>query len=395
MNAPAVERARHATHVAFFIFGFVVSMIGVHVPSIRTQYRLDDGTLALALLGMALGALICLAIAGRLIAAFGVRRVAAVSALAMCLTLALVLQTSRFALLLATMVVLGAAIGLFDVAVNTEGSFIESALGRKVMSVMHGMWSLGGMCGALLGAWMIERGWEPLTQMRLVSSIGLAVALAATLGMLAEHVHADGADDPSKSGAGWRQMPARTRRTLLALGLLAVLGLLAEGALYDWSVLFLQRERGAEPSLAALGFASFSGAMAAGRFGGDALRARISAARLLAASAALSSLAMAVVLAWPSVPVALVGFTVVGLGLANVIPILFVTAARVDGASPAAGIALVSSFGWIGEVIGPPLVGGVAQISSLSWALMLVVLASAALALSARVVAHTDQTSQG
>ena len=394
MNAPAVARARHATHVAFFIFGFVVSMIGVHVPSIRTQYRLDDGTLALALLGMALGALLCLAVAGRLIAAFGVRRVAAIAALAMCLALALVLQTLQFALLLATMVVLGAAIGLFDVAVNTEGSFIEAAQQRKVMSVMHGMWSLGGMCGALLGAWMIERGWVPLTQMRLVSAIGLAVALASTLGMLSAHAHAAGTDDASKAGVGWRQMPSRARRALLALGLLAVLGLLAEGALYDWSVLFLQRERGAEPALAALGFASFSGAMAAGRFGGDGLRARMPAARLLAASAALSSLAMALVLAWPSVPVALVGLAVVGLGLANVIPILFVTASRVDGASPAAGIALVSSFGWVGVVIGPPLVGGVAQISSLSWALTLVVLASAALAASARAVAHSSPTPQ-
>ena len=393
MNAHAVQRARHATHVAFFVFGFVMAMVGVHVPSIRAHYRLDDGALAIALLGLAVGAVLCLASAGRLIGAVGARRVAALAAAVMCGALALLLQTERYPLLLLTMVVLGAAVGLYDVAINTEGSFIEVALGRKVMSVMHGMWSLGGMAGALLGAWMLERGLAPLAQMRLVSAVGLAVALAASAGLLATHTHAhdSAARQRDSSASGWRRMPPRTRRTLATLGALAVLGLLAEGAIYDWSVLFLQRERGAEASLAALGFAGFSGAMAVGRFGGDRLRARVSAARLLGGSAALSAVAMAAVLAAPSVAVALVGLAVVGLGLANVIPILFVTASRIEGASAAAGIALVSSFGWIGVVIGPPIVGGVAQASSLTTALMVVVIASAVLAMSARAVMTADR----
>jgi fucose permease len=203
--------------------------------------------------------------------------------------------------------------------------------------------------------------------------------------MLPTHAAPDGAD-PS-GGTGWRAMAPPTRRALLLLGLLAVLGLLAEGAIYDWSVLFLQRERGAEPALAALGFAAFSGAMALGRFGGDALRERVPAPRLLAASAALAAAAMTVVLLVHDTRIALAGLALVGLGLANVIPILFVGASRVEGASPAAGIALVSSLGWFGVVLGPPLVGGVAQASSLTAGLALVVVASIALAGSARRVA--------
>jgi fucose permease len=384
MTAPALGRARHATHAAFFVFGFVMAMFGVHVPSVRTHYGLDDGALALALLGVAVGAVLCLALAGRLIGRFGARRVAAVAAAVMCAALALLLQWSHPVPLGLTVVVLGAAVGLFDVAINTEGSFIEAALGRKVMSLMHGMWSLGGMAGALLGAWMLERAVPAATQLGLVAAGGVVLALAASAGMLATHAVPT---DASGAAEGWRRMPAAARRTLLALGLLAVLGLLAEGAIYDWSVLFLQRERGADPALAALGFAAFSAAMAAGRFGGDWLRARVAAARLLAASATLAAVSMAVVLAVDSVPAALAGLACVGLGLSNVIPILFVTASRIEGASAAAGIALVSSLGWLGIVMGPPLVGGVAQFSSLTAGLALVVIAALALAACARIVA--------
>lgn len=382
--SPALRRARWATHMAFFVFGFVMAMFGVHVPSIRAHYSLDDGTLALALLGVAVGAVLCLALAGRLIGRFGARRVTAAAAIVMCAALALLLQWQQPVLLGLSVVVLGASVGLFDVAVNTEGSFIEAALGRKVMSVMHGMWSLGGMAGAALGAWMLGRGVPAATQLGLVAAAAVVLALLASAGMLP--THAAPLDGDGTRAEGWRRMPRSARRTLLALGLLAVLGLLAEGAIYDWSVLFLQRERGVEPALAALGFSAFSAAMAAGRFGGDWLRARIAAARLLAASAVLAAAAMVVVLASDAVTPALAGLACVGLGLSNVVPILFVCASRVEGASAAAGIALVSSLGWFGIVIGPPLVGGVAQFSSLTAGLALVVIAALALAACARIV---------
>jgi MFS family permease len=130
--------------------------------------------------------------------------------------------------------------------------------------------------------------------------------------------------------------------------------------------------------------------MAAGRFGGDWLRARVPPPRLLRATASLSAGAMALVLLsgqWPhTMGWALLGLSLLGLGLANVIPLLFVAASRVEGVSAASGIALVSSLGWVGMVVGPPLVGGVAQASSLAWALWLVALSSLAMALAARRV---------
>jgi fucose permease len=383
-----LRRVRHAVHAAFFVFGVIVATLGVHVPQVRAHYGLDDGSLSLALLAIAVGAVVCLMFAGRWIAAFGVRRVAAVAACVMAVALALLMQFSSFAPLLAVMLVFGASVGLFDVAINTEGAFIEQALQRKVMSTMHGMWSLGGMAGAALGAWWLAREVAPLVQMRVVAVGALVLALAAVVCMLPTHKLPG---EPGAAAIRWSGLPRDARRTLITLGVLAVLGLLAEGAIYDWSTLYLQRERGAPPSLAAIGFACFSAAMAVGRFSGDWLRARVPAARLLRATALLSACAMAVVLLsgmWSStVAWALVGLALLGLGLANVVPLLFVAASRVDGVSAATGIALVSSAGWVGVVIGPPLVGGVAQASSLAWALWLVVLSSLALAASARHVA--------
>jgi fucose permease len=379
-----LRRARHAVHAAFFVFGVIVATLGVHVPSIRTHYGLDDGSLSIALLAIAVGAVLCLAFAGRWIAAFGVRRVAAVAACVMAAALALLLQSDRFEPLLVVMLLFGASVGLFDVAINTEGTFIEQALQRKVMSTMHGMWSLGGMAGAALGAWWLQHNVAPLAQMRGVAAGTLVVALAAVAGMLPAHA------PRGDTTARWAGLPRAARSSLIALGVLAVLGLLAEGAIYDWSTLYLQRERGAPPSLAAIGFACFSAAMAVGRFAGDGLRARVPPARLLRMTALLSACAMAIVLVsglWSNtVALALAGLALLGLGLANVIPLLFVAASRVHGVSAAAGIALVSSLGWVGVVIGPPLVGGVAQASSLSWALWLVVLSSLALAVAARRV---------
>jgi fucose permease len=174
------------------------------------------------------------------------------------------------------------------------------------------------------------------------------------------------------------------RGVLGLLGLLAAVALLAEGAMYDWSVLYLQQDTGAAPALAALGFASFSAAMATARFGGDWLRARVGAAQLLGASGLLAATAMATVLLARDPMVALIGFAVVGFGFANVVPILFSAAARVPGVAPAEGIAAVSSLGYFGMVAGPPLVGGVAQASSLSIGLVAVVLGALLLAWGAR-----------
>jgi len=365
----ALRAARWATRLQFLLFGIVTGAWAVHIPSVKWHYGLNEAALSMALLAAALGAVLCLTQAGRIVTALGARRAALGAGLLMCAVLGAVLGPAGLAELIALMLAFGAACALFDVAINAEGSLLESESGKKVMSGFHGMFSLGGMVGASLAALALRAQVPAWLQLAGVAALAAAIVMAACRFML-PRVAATGAS-----------MPYRLPRGALALlGLLAAVALLAEGAMYDWSVLYLQQETAAPPALAALGFASFSAAMAAARFGGDWLRARVPAARLLAASGLLAAVAMAVLLLARHPLVALAGFAVVGVGLANVVPILFSAAARVPGVAPAQGIAAVSSLGYLGMVAGPPLVGGVAQASSLSAGLGAVVVGALLLA---------------
>ena len=369
--------ARGATRVQFFCLGAAFGTWGVHVPSAKLHYALGDVGLAFALFAAGVGAVLALFRAGAIVGRVGARAACVGSGSVVCATLALLLATPAYALLLLWLTLFGAAGAIFDVAINTEGSALEAEGGRKVMSGFHAMFSVGGMAAAGVGAWLLRHG--------VAAPVHLGVAggvLAMAIGIASRSMLPTAPPEPVALGGG-----SRPRGVLLLLGLLAAAGMLAEGAMYDWSVLYLHLELGAPQSAAALGYASFTGAMAAGRFGGDALRARFSAARLLGASAALAAVAMAAVLLVADPRLALLGFALVGLGLANVVPILLAGATRVPGVAPAAAIATVSALGYAGFLCGPPLVGALAEATSLTVALGLVVAASAVLGWGARRVA--------
>jgi predicted MFS family arabinose efflux permease len=211
--------------------------------------------------------------------------------------------------------------------------------------------------------------------------IGIATALVVALAarwML--EAHPAPADEQPQRHFAW------PHGMLLVIGLMIFAGMSAEGVMYDWCVLYLQQEVQLGQDVAAMGYAAFAAAMAAARFGGDALRKRYSERNLLRASAGLAAVAMAIVLTSGDAVVSIAGYALVGAGLAPVVPILFNAATRVPGTSRAASIAAVSSIGYAGFMIGPPLIGGLAQAFSLTAAMWVVVLASALLAIGARKV---------
>ncbi|WP_237763392.1 hypothetical protein [Thiobacillus denitrificans] len=176
----------------------------------------------------------------------------------------------------------------------------------------------------------------------------------------------------------------RPHGVIVLLGAMAALGLVAEGSMYDWSVLYLRESLASPQALAALGYAAFSVAMAIGRFAGDRARARLGAVALLSVGGTLAAIAMLAVLLIGHPAAALAGFALVGLGIANVVPVLFACASRVPGISPAHGISGVASLGYLGFLSGPPMIGAVAQVATLPVALGLVALFAAALAVLAR-----------
>jgi len=400
---PAVlRRSRAATRVQFLVLGVLIGAWGAHIPSIKAHHGLSEGSLSAVLLAAAVGAVSSLFTAGRVMAALGARRTAAGAAVlgGGLLGSVLAFQGQPLTLLLLQVVALGACMCLFDVALNTEGTTLERLGGRPVMSQLHGMFSVGGMLGAGAVAALLGLGIAPAVQLwALGGGVGL-VAMVAARGMLPEQGPEQGQPqgcEPRQEQAQGKGQPgvlqpapladfAWPRGPLLVIGLLILAGMTAEGAMYDWCVLYLQQELGQPQSQAALGYAVFSASMAASRFGGDALRARFDEALLLRWGATLAAVAMAVVLLSAHPVVAWLGFAVVGAGLALVAPILFSAATRVPGVSPAAAIASVTSVGYSGFMLGPPLIGALATASSLTWALGVVVLACGLLAWGASQV---------
>ena len=369
-----LRSASHALRSQFFISGLLFATWGVHVPTVKNHYDLDERGLALAMLAAGVGSLGALSQAGRVIARWGPAQVARLTGLLCCAAVASLVASSHLAVLLTLMLLFGVCASLFDVAINAEASEVERLGGGHVMSGFHGMFSLGGMCGAGLGAITQAVGLTAQEHLLLAAGLAVPAVLAASAFMLPMQAPEPGAREPLSLPRG----------ALLLIGLLAALGLLSEGAMYDWSVLYMKQERASGPGTAAMAYAAFSAAMALGRFGGDAVRARWSPVAVLRWSGALAAAGMATALLLPWSATALLGFAVVGLGLSNVVPVLFSAASRQPDVAPAHGIAAVSSVGYLGMMAGPPLIGVVAHATSLGAGLIAVAVFAAAMALAAQ-----------
>lgn len=355
-------------------------MWGVHVPSVKATYTLDERALAGVLLASSCGSLLTLAFAGRAVAQWGVRKTTWLAALSYTTAFAVCLHLPGPWFLIPVMLLLGGGESVYDVAINAEGTTLEVMSQREVMSGFHGMFSLGAMAGAAAAALMLRAQLTAPIQM-----LGVAVAVAtgvtiATRGMLPQHP----AVDSSQAHFAW------PRGTLLIIGLLTLCGMMAEGVMYNWSVLYVQQELHAPQDRAALSYVAFAGATAGMRFTGDYVRARMSERAMLRLGPSLAAVAMLLVLLIGRPWVAMLGFALVGIGLATIVPILYNAATRVQGVSRSAAIAAVSSIGYVGFMVGPPIVGSIAHATSLTAAMGVLVAAASILAVgSSRVPTAT------
>jgi MFS family permease len=371
------RRARLAISVVFFVNGAVLASWLPHIPAVKAQHGISDGRLGVVLLSMAVGAVLALPLAGCLIARWGSRTMTAVAAVGFCLALPLPVVSPSVGLLCITLVLFGACNAMLDVSMNTQAAALEDSYGRPIMSSFHGLFSLGGVAGAMAAAGPMALGFGAVEHV-----------VAATMVSLAAVVAAVGALPPSsgqtRSGA---PVFARPSTALLTLGLLTFCALLAEGAMGDWSAVYLHDALGATSATAAFGFAAFSLTMAAGRFGGDRLARRLGPSVVLRVSGAIAAIGLGGALVLGSVPVAIIGFGLVGLGIANVIPILFSSAGRVPGVQAGTALAAVATTGYGGYLAGPPLIGLAADMVGLPVALAIVSMACAMIAVGARAAA--------
>lgn len=374
------RKAVLATGALFFCSGFVFASWGVHIPTIKDRFGLGEGLLSLAMLSVAAGAVIAMPWVGRLAGRRGSADISLRSGLAIALAIGLLLLMPSYAILIAWLLLFGAATAALDVSMNAQAAIVELRASRPIMSAMHGLFSVGGIAGALLGAAWNAAGGGALPHLLAVGALGAVLTLAARPHLLAEtpHVAADGAE----AHAARHHLD----RHLRTLGILAFLGLVAEGAMYDWTTVYLRDYAHAQSGWINAGYAAFSIGMSAGRFGGDWVRGHAGSIRVLQLSALLCVAGVALAILFPHPLVATLGFGLVGLGTSNMMPVLFSAAAAVEGMPAAEAIAGMARLAYIGLLIGPVMIGALAQAAGLRIGLGLVALAALAVGAGASVV---------
>lgn len=340
----------------FFASGFTYAVWGVFIPVLQARFQMGEDVLALALLSVAGGAFLIMGRVGRWVGRVGSARGAIWGGFAVAGALLPLFAAGSFWTLIPCLICFGATVSLWDVSINAQASLLERALVRPIMSRVHGMFSLGGVVGALVGSACHGAGWPPLGVFALT---GLALALL-NWGCL-PHLLAEPVAGPGSATTASASRVPHTSGRLLLLGALAFLGLVAEGAMYDWTAVYMEKIVLAPAHWVGLGYAAFCLGMTAGRFTGDRLRARLGSVALLRGSGFLVAVGLALVILWPAPALALAGFLLTGLGCANCVPVLMSAAAALPGVVVSEALALVGRIGYLGIMLGPVLVGVTAR----------------------------------
>jgi MFS family permease len=348
------RRGRVAISGLFLLNGVILGSWAPQIPLLLPRHGITESVLGLLILGMGAGAMVAMCLSGRMAARHGSRAMVRGTAVCCALALPAAVLAPDVATLAVAMAVMGASVAMMDVATNANAVELEQSTGRAILSTAHGFWSVGGFLGAALGGpgiAMLGTSGHAL----LISAISLAVVALSWSRLAGTAVTAD--VTAAKIGPGlWRQ-----GWTIYLVGLMALMSFVPESAVLDWSALYLSSDHGAGLTVSGLAFALFSACMAAVRFFGDAVRNRIGAVPLLRASAVIAATGMAVAALASSTAIVLAGFALAGIGLANLVPILFSVAGRHGGANPGAAIAAVSFIGYGGMLLAPTVIGVTAE----------------------------------
>jgi MFS family permease len=374
---PAVaglRAARVSVSAVFLVHGILVANWLSRIPAVQKSLELPAGILGLTLLSAAAGALVAMPAAAALVGRFGSARVTRATTWLLCAALPLPGLAWNAAALGLCLFVYGAAAGSMDVAMNTQAVDVEAGYGRPVMVGFHAMFSFGGMAGSLIGGFFAGRDVAPAWHLAIAGAAMAAAGWFATRRLAPDRIDVVEVEQSARE----LLLP------LLGLGVVAFCILVGEGAMADWSAVYLSRLTG--PGLAPLGYAVFSLAMASGRLAGDWLHERLGSVSTVRWGSGLAAAALAIALAVGTAPAALVGFACVGAGFSAIFPIVCSVAGRRAGNRPQAGIAAVSLTGYFGFLVGPPVIGFLAQAFSLRLALGFVAALSAVTAALAAIV---------
>lgn len=372
MNSPST---RLATRLSFLAAGFAMACWAPLVPYAKARLGLDEAGLGLVLLCLGIGSVAAMPVAGVLTGRWGCRVVILLAGSGLCLALPALALASGTATLAVALLLFGASLGSIDVAMNVHAVMVERAAGAPLMSGFHGLFSIGGFAGSASMAALLALGLVPGAATAMAVIVVLVLLILAAPRLL-------GRGD-AVGGPLW-VMP---HGAVLLLGVLAFAAFLTEGAILDWTALFLIQHRGLDQAVGGLGYALFSAAMTVGRLTGDRVVTALGELRVLLWGGLLTVTGLVAMVAAPGAATSLAAMALVGLGAANLVPVLFSAAGRQHAMPVGLAVAAMSSLGYAGILAGPAAMGFVAQWAGLSAAFLALAALMLSIPLAARRVA--------
>ena len=345
---------QHATRAVFFIGGFGAASWAPLVPLLRERLAIGEDILGLLLLCIGIGSLLTMPLSGAAAVRLGCRKVLTFASLAFAVLLFLLSQVSEILAAVPVLLLFGAVMGCIDVVVNIQAVIVEKASGRRLMSGMHGLWSVGGFAGAgLFGVWVGGLGLSPTTSTLIAAGIMTGAILFFARFLL-----------PYGGEAGDRML-AVPRGIVTFVGIIACIAFLVEGAIMDWSGVFLTAVRGFDMSLAGTGFTVFSAAMLTMRLIGDRLVQEMGQKRVILGGSLLALAGFLAVIFAPEAWLLYAGFFAIGVGSANIVPVFFSLLGRQKDMPIGLAVPAVSTLGYLGILMGPAAIGALAHAASL------------------------------
>jgi MFS family permease len=353
------RQMRIAVSVFFFCQGVCFASWASRIPDLKTSLNLSEAALGTILLGLPIGQLLTMPFSGRAVTRFGSKNVLRIAILGYAFALTNIGLVNAPWQLGLCLFLFGICGNLCNISVNTQGVNAEALYGRPIMSSFHGVWSTAGFSGALIGLLMMKFHLSPYIHFWIVASPVMLLSFFFSRYLLLTPT--------STTAASFRRLKM-PHGLLLQLGIIGFCCLSCEGCMFDWSGVYFKEVVKAEGSLVSLGYASFMIMMATGRFVGDRLAAKFSRKKMVQVSGILIFSGMMFSVLFPYLVTATIGFLVVGFGVSTIIPLLYSTVGKADlEVSKGIAIATVSSIGFLGFLMGPPLIGYIAELAGLKF----------------------------
>lgn len=352
---------RFAVACFFFIAGICFASWASRIPHIKHALQLNDAALGGVLFALPVGSMVSLPISGWLVAHWGSRKAMLLGSCAYPIVLLTIGASNTMPQLVALLFFFGLFGNLMNISVNTQAVGVEAIYGRSIMASFHGVWSAAGFIGASIGTLMVSIDIDPFIHFCIIGILMLLLALFMQRFTLTKDI-----------GNGNQPIFAKPDSFLLKLGLIAFCCMACEGTMFDWSGVYFQKIVHAPTTLTTLGYAAFMSTMAGGRFLGDRLVIKMGIKKILELSGIIIALGLLLAVFFPNIITATIGFLMVGMGVSSVVPLVYGQAGKSSAMQAGIAIAAVSTIGFLGFLLGPPLIGFIAQAFGLQWSFSLI-----------------------